>query len=449
MTRLSLFRDVRTRLLAIVLTSIVVALVAATAIFNALLAHTTANDVDALLRQRATSERAMIDVVGGRIRISETTDDALADSRIWIYQGNQAIEAPPARPGTQQEVDRLVGGRARYTNVSGTDIRLYAAPIKDRTGRRVGTIVVGRSLAPYEQTRKEALVGSLALAGALLVLVGVAVWWLLRSALRPVARMTEQAAVWSERDLDRRFALGDPHDELTRLGATLDGLLDRLAASLRHERRFSAELSHELRTPLSRVIAEAELALRRERSGDEYREALERILANGRQVSRIVETLLAAARHESAPAIGTADAYAVAESVVASYADAAADRGVSLYAARPVPPVRLGVDGDLAARALQPVVENACRYGRSRVTIRVEKSGSRVSYLILDDGPGIADDERDAVFEPGVRGRTAAGTDGAGLGLALARRIARTLSGEVELVPGLSGGGFRVVFPGA
>ena len=77
--------------------------------------------------------------------------------------------------------------------------------------------------------------------------------------------MTRQAAAWSEHDLDHRFALGEPHDELTELAATLDGLLDRLAASLRREQRFSAELSHELRTPLARVIAESELALRRDR----------------------------------------------------------------------------------------------------------------------------------------------------------------------------------------
>ena len=65
--------------------------------------------------------------------------------------------------------------------------------------------------------------------------------------------MTEDAASWSEHDLDRRFDLGEPYDELTRLAATLDGLLERIAASLRHEQRFTAELSHELRTPLARI----------------------------------------------------------------------------------------------------------------------------------------------------------------------------------------------------
>ena len=109
----------------------------------------------------------------------------------------------------------------------------------------------------------------------MLVLVALAARWLLAAALRPVTRMTRQAATWSERDLDRRFELGEPRDELTELAATLDGLLDRLAASLRHEQRFSAELSHELRTPLSRVLAETELALRRERAPEEYRDTLE------------------------------------------------------------------------------------------------------------------------------------------------------------------------------
>src|SRR5207248_4876912 len=122
---------------------------------------------------------------------------------------------------------------------------------------------------------------------------------LLASSLRPVVRMTRQAAAWSERDLDQRFGLGPPHDELGELAATLDGLLDRLAASLRREQRFSAELSHELRTPLARVLAESELALRRERTPEGYRAALELVHRNAVQLTKTVDALVAAARHES------------------------------------------------------------------------------------------------------------------------------------------------------
>ena len=125
--------------------------------------------------------------------------------------------------------------------------------------------------------------------------------------------MTAEAATWSERDLDHRFNAGEPHDELTRLAATFDRMLDRLAASLRHEQRFSAELSHELRTPLTAISAEAELGLAREREPGEYRRALEVIRTRATQLQRTLETLVAAARAESSAMRGTADAMEVAE----------------------------------------------------------------------------------------------------------------------------------------
>ena len=119
-------------------------------------------------------------------------------------------------------------------------------------------------------------------------------------ALKPVAEMTAEAALWSETDLDHRFNVGQAHDELTALAATFDGMLDRLAESLRHEQRFTAEVSHELRTPLAAIAAEAELALRRERADDDYRAALAGIAARARELQRIIETLLATARAEAA-----------------------------------------------------------------------------------------------------------------------------------------------------
>ena len=108
----------------------------------------------------------------------------------------------------------------------------------------------------------------------LLIIVGFAGRWMLNSAFRPVVKMTNNAEAWSSEDLDRRFDMGPPHDELTQLAHTLDGMLDRLAASLRREQRFSAEVSHQLRTPLAKIKAEAELALRRERPPAYYQESL-------------------------------------------------------------------------------------------------------------------------------------------------------------------------------
>src|SRR2546423_1225133 len=247
------------------------------------------------------------------------------------------------------------------------------------------------------------------------------------------------------------FSRGEPHDELTQLAATLDSLLDRIAASLRREQRFSAELSHELRTPVARIVAEADLALRRERTPSEYRAALEDVLRNAKEVASTIEALVAAAQQEAGLAHGTADAYEAAAKVVETCTPAAAERGVALELEPPASPVRIGVDPELAARTLQPVVENAVRYGHGRVRVAVSRNSTKVTFLVEDDGPGVTDSERERIFEAGLRGTAArnGSGDGAGLGLALARRLARAASGDVEALPSDDGGRFAVSLPKA
>jgi signal transduction histidine kinase len=355
------------------------------------------------------------------------------------------LERPPQAKVVDQAALGLARGPGGYRDVPSADIRLYAMPVLVH-GKRVGSIVVALSLAPYEETRQLALVSSLVFGGLVLVLVAFAARWLLTSSLRRVTRMTRQAAAWSERELDHRFGLGEPRDELTELASTLDDLLDRLAASLRREKRFSAELSHELRTPLARVLAETELALRRERDPGEYRTTLELIKRNAEQLTRTVDALVAAARFEAGSRRGTADAVAVAEDALAACSGLAAERGLTLAIEQRARGLRVGVERDLAERILQPVLENACRYATTSVGIDIERNGSTVRYAIVDDGPGVEEDERERIFEPGVRGAAANG-DGSGLGLALARRLAASVDGEIEVDSGSPGGRFLVRLP--
>lgn len=438
MMRVRPWRDVRTRLLLIVLVAITVALSVAGVAFNILFTNATFQDADASLYARAASELQLIRIEGGKVRVVSGSGDPLGDSRVWIFIGSRPLEQPLVRAVTEATARSLIGGPERTLTIDETDERLLAVPIV-HAGRRIGTLVTGISLAPYEHARRTALSESIVVFAVLLALVGFVVWWLLRSALRPVAEMTEQAAAWSEQELDRRFALGEPHDELTRLAATLDGLLDRLAASLRHERHFSAEMSHELRTPLAKLMAEAELALRRKRSGDEYRESLGVVLHNAQQLERIIETLVTAAR-QPAEQPGIANAVEVAEATVAACSEEASARGVAVALVGPRDSLRLGVDRDLAERILHPVVENACRYGNSKVNVSIARDGSAVLFAVDDDGPGVGADEEEAIFEPAVRGRAGrSATAGAGLGLALSRRLARAASGDVEALPGTRG----------
>ena len=214
---------------------------------------------------RAGALLATLDTSGPRLRVHDDAGDAVLDEQAWVFDARgRAVERPPVSDESQTRGD---GARAAWPRRPSASIedraRLLAVPAFDGGERRVGTVVVGVSLAPvraHRAPRRARHARCCALfvlaAGALLARRAVG------AALRPVADMTAQAADWSEHDLDRRFALGAPRDELTALAATLDGLLGRLAAALRHEQRFSAEMAHELRTPLSGVRAEAELALR-------------------------------------------------------------------------------------------------------------------------------------------------------------------------------------------
>jgi signal transduction histidine kinase len=437
---------IRRRLLLVVVGAVAATVAALVLGFNLILMRTLDHDARDLVRSRAVAQLSLLHDANGRVDLGEAPDGAATDAYLWVFSGGRTLERPPSGRVVDAAAHRLAGGPRRFLDVPSADTRLYATPVVS-DGRRIATVVAGVSLAPYEATRRVALVASLALGGALLLLAVLAARWVLAASLRPVRRMTRQAAAWSEHDLEDRFELGEPHDELTELAATLDALLDRLAASLRREQRFSAELSHELRTPLSRVIAESELALRREREPHEYREALELVHGNAVQLARIVDALVAAAHHEAGSGRGTADAHTVAVDVATACEALASERRISIEVKPPPRPLRVGVDQDLAERILQPILENACRYGTSSVSLSISRQSSSVRYEIGDDGPGVAPDEREHIFEPGVRGLAgvADGPDGSGLGLALARRLARAVSGDIDAVAANGGGGRFVV----
>lgn len=440
---------VRGRLLLTVLVGVGSALALMTLAFNVFVARSLTGSANRLLRERAEDHLAALAKVDGQLREPGAPANGVIESQVWVFIGGQLIERPRTGGEAQRIARDLAGGPRRRIDVPGHDTRLLAVPIVSE-GRRVGTLVAGISLQPYEETRRAALVGSLALSLVLLATVGLAAYWLLARALAPVARMTHAAAAWSDRDLDRRFALGEPHDELTLLAATLDGLLDRLAASLRRERRFTAEVSHELRTPLTRISTQAELALRRDRDAAAYRDALVAILSSARQLTRTVETLVTAAREEAVSERGTSDVYDVALTAADSCRTLSEARNVDIRVERPQAPIRVGVDADVAVRILQPVVENACRYARGHVEIALHRNASKVVVDVADDGTGVAEEEIDRIFEPGVRGTAAVrAPEGAGLGLALARRLARAVSGEIAAVASAGGGRFTIRLPAA
>jgi two-component system, OmpR family, sensor kinase len=295
------------------------------------------------------------------------------------------------------------------------------------------------SLAPYEEAQHTAVIASVALSVIVLIVVAFVTRWILATALRPVSSMTASVRDWSEHDLDRRFDLGPPHDELTELAETLDRMLDRNATALRREQRLTAEISHELRTPLARIATQSELALRRDRQPEQYRTVLATVRRNATVMTRIIDTLLTAARASAGTHPESASATEIAQRAADAAAELARANGVDLVVEVVDGDSLVAADVDLATRVLSPLIDNACRYGRTRATITVGRDGRDVVFTIEDDGQGVDAAERDQIFLPGVRGDRATATPGAGLGLALARRLADSVGGTIDAIPGSTG----------
>jgi two-component system, OmpR family, sensor kinase len=437
----------RTGLIASAVAGAAITLAVLVSAFNLILDSHLRTNADNLLRERAATVLRGLGTVDGRLSVIEAPDRSALDAQTWIFAGSRVLEQPAGGDPRNHAAARELGAKGSgFRTVEATDTRLEAVPVRSGK-RRLGTVVVGTSLSPYESTASSALIGSVIL--GLLALAGVAALslWLIGRALRPVARMTARAADWSERDLSQRFYTGEPHDELTSLASVLDGLLARLSASLAREQLLTAEISHELRTPLAKIQAEAELMGGRERSTQEYRDSLQLIRRYAGELQRVLETLLASAR--AAGGHGTrSDAREAARRAVEPVRDqlTAEGKSVELVCSGPT---MVAAEAELVERILAPLLENAGRYARSRVTLELAGSDGQVLFEVRDDGPGVAADERERIFDAGFRG--AAGKPDehqrAGLGLPLVRRLARAAGGEVEARETLAGASFRVRLP--
>jgi signal transduction histidine kinase len=429
--------SLRLRLLLASMTTLAVGLGALLVAGNVVLDARVHSERSSLLRERTQAQISALRVRPGGIRVRETANDAVLDRQSWVLSGARVVERPAGAPPVLDVAAVALGRSRRAREADGPgDVRLRAEPVyAPGVTRPVGAVVAALSTEPLEHLQQEVLLGSLVVAGLVLLAGGLAVRNALNGALRPVALMTSSAEGWSEHDLDRRFDLGPPRDELTGLAGTLDGLLARIAASRRHEQRFASEVAHELRTPLAGLRGRAELALGASgpEADDERRAALRAVIDDVSRVDTAVDALLAIARRDLESGTGSVDLAALAGEL----------EGVNVSAPADLPPAE--GEPELVRRAIAPLVENARRHARSRVSIELSSAAGRVRFAVLDDGPGLDPELGERAFDPGVRGPDQP-EGGVGLGLSLARRLARSCGGDVVAEP-RAGGCFVLELP--
>jgi len=392
-------------------------------------------NLDQVLHDRADSLTAVVDSSTSS-RVSVPHD--VLEPGVLVFDGRGHVVAGTAWPKARTEMMQLGHVTSPRTVAVGEKFRLYATPFTTRSGVR-GVVVVSESRHAYEEAELYIMLTSLLVGVLVVVAVGLVARLVTARALAPVAQMAERATDWSEHDLGRRFELGPPSNEISALGATLDGLLERVAMTIRAEQRLTAELAHELRTPLAAIQGSADLALLRGGLTEEARVDLEQIATSSRVMAQTITTLLELAR-----SAGGSDESATCR--LADVLDAVSPLvpdGLVLDNRVADPALRLAAPRDLVVRAVSPVVENAVRHARSTVCLDAVGAASSVELRIGDDGAGVEESVRETLFAPG----TAGPGGGTGLGLGIARRVARSIGGDVELAASDAGAVFVVRLP--
>jgi heavy metal sensor kinase len=290
--------------------------------------------------------------------------------------------------------------------------------------------------------------------------------WLSGRALKPVRDLSAAAMRISIDNLSERLPATHTRDELAELTEVLNSMLARLESAVATLAQFAADASHELRTPLSVIRTSAELALRRDRSADSYRDTLREVAGEAVRMTQLVEDLLLLARNDAAlapasflPPFIPVDVRDVIRDVCLELQWLAEARGVRIRSTLPDEPALVSGHRLALHRLFLALLDNAVKYSPrdGQVLASVERADAGVSVAIQDGGPGISPEDVPHIFQRFYRAGRARGdargdthgNSGHGLGLALAQSIARTHGARIEVhsQPG-EGSTFRVRFTG-
>lgn len=380
-------------------------------------------------------------------------------AQIWSESGRSLLRSQFLSrdlPLDTAALEAAAGGRLVQTEgaFQGMEIRSLYYPL-GRLGESHSRHVlqVAASLGARNRTMGTA---GLLLGGIVLLVSGgtfAGSWWLAGRAVRPVEDIIDQAEEIGAGSLDSRIRAHAETLEYRRLVEVLNTMLDRIDAAFEAQRRFTADASHELRSPLTALRGELELALRRDRSSEEYRRVLESALEEAEQLSAVAEDLLTLARSDAGvmePRREPTDLADVARSVVANLGERADEKQIRL---------RTRVDGEAAGcydpqllqRALRNLVENAVKFTTpgGTVEIAVSSEDGRHVMAVEDTGPGIREDDLPRIFDRFYQADVSRHhEEGSGLGLSIVRAVVEAHGGRVGAENRESGGArFRIVLP--
>ncbi|MDQ2827155.1 MAG: HAMP domain-containing protein, partial [Actinomycetota bacterium] len=374
------------------------------------------NAIEQALRDRAADIELDLREGSQQIRPGEPfvvlleTNGQVIDSTVTGVGRTPVLTARELARAQEKEV---VVERRKITGL-GDRGKLLARPEKLPNGQTI-VLVVGESLETVSRASERL---GILLAVTSPVLIGIIVgcgWVLVGAALRPVRRMTAEAESISLRESGQRLAEPPGDDEIALLGHTLNAMLDRIEASLAHERAFVDDASHELRTPLSILRGELELASTAPEDRAGMARALSSALQEADRLGRLTDDLLVLARSDRghlAPRLAPVELLESARRPVERRSDATMGVGVTLTG----DPVTVSADPALLERVLGNLIDNACRHAATRVELSVGVDSGAGRLVVADDGPGFPPEFLPVAFDRFTRADAVRGRDEGGSG---------------------------------
>jgi signal transduction histidine kinase len=416
------------------------------ALLYALLARSVTTNQDDALRSRASEAVAALNQTSA---LAPRTPVAPADLRTgtevfvevvdqsWsvIYSTGELNGAPPAiAPILRAKAAEVLGGA--FDTEDG--IRLYARPFSG------GYVVTGQSTRVL-QSNLSGVLGFLIISGVPTLIAALAASWLVAGrALKPLKDVAGAADdIGRARDFGRRLPKRRSRDEVALLSTSFNRMLEQLQDSFESQRRFVADASHELRTPLTTIQGNAGLLARGPAVSDEVlRAAAADIAAETARMTRLVDRMLTLARADSGLKLELApvELGSVVTEVCRQARTVHLDRQLESVAGN----ATIAGDEDAIRQLIWILLDNALRHARSRVSVTLANEGDWARLTVADDGPGIASDEREHVFERFYRSDRARTGQGAGLGLSIARWVVEQHQGRI--LAGESAGGGAAMY---
>lgn len=366
------------------------------------------------------------------VQISDAAGNVVA--RTANLEGRETLSPDPARSGQALRGHLSFGD----TRLRGSSYRATYYPLEDRSGRRL-VAVIAISQEPMRRSLRS-LLGVILVS---LVFTGAAAAWvsgrLARRLTRPLAQIAAASRSVEGDNLAARIPPVSTDEELCRVTDMLNDMLARLEAAFGNERRFVADASHELRTPLSNLRGTVEVALRRERTGEEYRETLAVALAEVERLSRLTSDLLALSRADGGQPVGptsVCDLLELVNRAAAACRQRAGAAGVLVEVSCPrTAEVTANADG--LRQVVDNLLDNAVRYSPpgSAVEVAVTCDAGHAVISVRDHGPGISPADAPRVFDRFYRADPARArrSGGTGLGLAIAKAIVLAHGGTISV----------------